>query len=238
MHVLCLILFFGPAQTISGKYIQHAPEFMQAYPAPAIGMPEKLLRESAALARLIEQVGPTLALYVALGDALYTEGDTRLAFRAYDRAHRMDPPNPVLLQQKKDRCEPVAESLIRAEEHEAKLWVDALQSYERARLQAGEDPRDLEPFYARYGRPEEDLGKIVRGTKLAFWAGALSLLLGIALLIGSGRLRRRVAALPLALSALCLAGALMARIAPPYLFASCVLAVAAIAVAVRGRRSA
>jgi len=211
---------------------------MQAYPALAIEMPEKLPRESAAIARLIEQVGPTLALYVALGDALYAEGDTALAYRAYDRAHRMDPPNPVLIQQKKDRCEPVAESLIRAEEHEAKLWVDALQSYERARLQAGEDPHDLEPFYARYGRPEEDLGQIVRATKLAFWAGALSLLLGLALLIGSGRLRRRVAVLPLALSALCLVGALMARLATPYLFASCVLAVAAIAVAVRGRRVA
>ena len=82
-------------------------------------MPEPLPRETAAIARLIEQVGPTLALYVALGDALYAAGDTALAYRAYDRAHRMDPPNPVLIQQKKDRCEPVAESLIRAEEHEA-----------------------------------------------------------------------------------------------------------------------
>ena len=233
-----MILFFGPAQTISGKYIQHSPEFVEAYPAPATAVPEPLPEESAALARLIRQAGPSVRLFVALGDALYAEGDTALAYRAYDRAHRMDPPDPVAIQKRKNRCRPVSEKIIRREEHEAKVWVEALQSYERACLREGADPRDLEPFYRRYGRPEEDLTRIIRARQLAFWSGALSLLFGAALIIGSARVRRRIAALPLALAALCLVGALVARDPPPYLLGAGVLAAAAVAVGMRGRQSA
>ena len=205
---------------------------------PAIPMPERLPPDSGSIARLIEASGPSVALFVALGDALYAEGDTALAYRAYDRAHRMQPADPVAIQKKKNRCEPVAEQVIRQEEHEAKLWVDALQSFERARIEAGENPHDLAGFYARYGRPEEDLGAIVRARRLAFWAGALSLLLALALGIGSGRLQRRVAALPLAFAALCLIGVLTGRDPAPYLFAASALGIAALLVGLRGRRVA
>jgi tetratricopeptide (TPR) repeat protein len=238
VSLLVVILFFGPEQAIAGKYIRHSEEFLAQYPAPAIAVPEKLPADSAALAGIIETGSENVRVFEALGDALYAEGDTALAYRAYDRAHRLGHSNPTALQRKKDRCEPVAENVIRAEEHEAKVWVDALQSYERARLRDGEDPRDLSMFYARYGRSDESLAAIIRERQIAFWVGALSLLLGVALVVGCRRLRRRIAAVPLALAVLCLVGLLLSRVGAPYVFGAVSLGTAAVAVAVFGRRAA
>jgi len=235
--LVALLLFFGgPAQVIAGKYVQHCDEFLRIHPQPAIVVPKVLPKEVAALTQLIEGGHATAAVFEALGDALSAQGDSALAFRAYDRAQLLDPQRSVAIQRKKDGCEPVSQNVIERERREARIWVDALQSYERARIENGEDPRDLEVFYQRYGRPEDDLGKIVQGRQLAFWVGALGLTLGAAFLIGSRRLRRRSAALPLALAALCLVGALRGAVMLPYVMAAAALGLSAVALSVRGRK--
>ncbi len=66
----------------------------------------------------------------------------------------------------------------------------------------------------------------------------LGITLGVALLIGCRRLRGRAAALPLALAALCLVGALRGAVMQPYLMAAAALGLSAVAVAIRGRRVA
>ena len=219
MLVALLLFFGGPAQVIAGKYVQHSEEYLRVHPQPATVVPKELPTDVASLTRLIEGGHATAAMFEALGDALSATGDSALAYRAYDRAQLLDPDRSVALQRKKDGCEPVSQGVIERERREARIWVDALQSYERARIESGEDPRDLKEFYARYGRPEDDLGKIVQGRQLAFWVGALGLALGAAFLIGSRRLRRRASSVPLALAGLCLLGALRGAIMLPYLIA-------------------
>jgi len=201
-------------------------------------VPNPLPEDPAKLAQLIERGSGTTAVFEALGDALSAQGDSALAYRAYDRAQLMKGADGVALQRKKDRCEPVSERVIERERHEAKVWVDALQSFERARIAAGEDPRDLTEFYEQYGRPEDDLEAIIRSRQLSFWAATLAIGLGLAFLIGSGRLRRRIAALPLALAVLCIVAALMSRDALPYFIATIALIVGAGALALRGKRAA
>jgi len=203
------------------------------YPQGAIDVPDPLPTEVDALCRLIEQVGPQARLLGALGDALVAAGRPGLAYRAYDRAQRLGGEGD--LQARKDRLDPVPRSVIEAEEREAKAWVQGLQNYERERIRRGEDPRDLGPFYERYGRPEESLVAKVRIRQTAFWAAALSTLLAFALAIGSARLRRRVAAVPLALAVLCLIGLLLGGPRGPYLWAALLLGASAVVVQLRGR---
>ena len=237
MVVVLLFLFGGAAQIVAGKYIQHSEEFLRLYPQPAIAVPDPLPTAAAELGALIEAGHATARIFEAYGDALSAEGDSALAYRAYDRAQLLDPKASAAIQRKKDRCEPVSTNIMERERREARIWVDALQSYERARIEAGEDPRDLTAFYERYGRAEDDLGSIVQGRQLAFWVGAMGIALGAAFLIGCRRLRRRVAALPLAFAALCLVGALRGAVMQPYLFAAAALGLGALAVALRGRRA-
>ena len=220
--VIALFLFVAtasPAEIIAGKYVQHSAEFLRMYPAPAIVVPDPLPKDVDALCRLIESAGPEPDLLVALGDALFARGDTALAYRAYDRAQRMGHEG---LQPKKDQCEPVPAATIRAEEHEAKVWVHNLQNYERARINAGKDPRDLGPFYERFGRAEESLPARIRERQTAWWTAALSTILALALVIGSRSLPKRFAAAPLVLSGVSLIGAP----AGPFLWASGALALA------------
>jgi hypothetical protein len=236
--VVLLLLFGAPEQIVAGKYVQHSEEYLRLYPQPVTAVPEVLPKDAASLARLIEAGHATAALFEALGDALSAQGDSALAYRAYDRAQLLDPAAGVGLQRKKDRCEPVSAQVIDRERREAAIWVDALQSYERARIADGEDARALDDFYARYGRPEDDLATIVLGRQTAFWAGALGTGLALAFMIGAGRLRRRAAALPLAFAALALVGALRGGATQPYYLAAGALIVGAALVALRGRRAA
>jgi len=238
VFVVLLLLFGGPAQVVAGKYIQHSEEFLRLHPQPAIAVPDPLPRDAVALARLIENGHANAALFEALGDAMSAQGDKAIAYRAYDRAQVLDPKAGVALQRKKDRCEPVSPRVIDQERREAAIWVDALRSYERARIEEGKDPRFLDDFYERYGRPEDDLSEMVRGRQIAFWVGTLGLALGVAFGIGSARLRRRVAAIPLAFAVLCLIGALRGTVALPYFLAAGALLISAGMIAWRGRRAA
>lgn len=233
-----LLLFGGAAQVVTGKYIQHSEEFLRLYPPPAIAVPNPLPQKSDELARLIVSGHATAELFEALGDALSAEGDSGLAYRAYDRAQILDPKAGPRLQPKKDRCEPIAASVLERERKEARIWVDALQSYERARIENGEDPRELAEFYERYGRAEDDLEAIIQGRQLAFWTAVLGIGLGLALVIGAKRFRRRIAAIQLAFAILCLIGAARGVVMTPYLVATGALLVGSLAVAVRGKRAA
>jgi len=236
--VVLLLLFGGPAQVVAGKFIQHSEEFLRLHPQPAIPVPNPLPKNVAALAQLVERGHATAAIFEALGDALSADGDSALAYRAYDRAQILGAADGVAIQRKKDLCEPVSPHVMERERREATVWVDALQSYERARIEQGEDPRDLDDFYARYGRPEDDLATLIRARQIAFWSAALGLGLGAAFVIGSSRLRRRLSAIPLAFAVLCLLGALRGANLQPYLIAMGALAVGAAAVALRGRHEA
>jgi len=206
------------------------------YPSEAIDVPETLPADVDTLCRLIREAGPDARLFAALGDALVEAGEPGLAYRAYDKAQRMGHEGD--LQAKKDRLDPVPRSVIEAEEREAEAWVKGLQAYERERIAKGLDPRDLEPFYERYGRPEESLARRVRVRQTAFWSGALASLLALAFAIGSGRLRRRAAAVAIALAALCLLGPLLGGPRGPYLFGAIALGTAAALVQWRGRAAA
>ncbi|MHC4938173.1 MAG: hypothetical protein ACYTHK_04320 [Planctomycetota bacterium] len=236
MLLALLLVIGGPAETIAGKTVRHSAEFLSMYPAPAIEVPETLPTEVDALCRLIEKMGPRADFFAALGDALLQVGRPGLAYRAYDRAQRLGYEGD--LQREKDKLEPVPDSVIEAEEREAKAWVLGLQEYERERIRRGEDPRDLGPFYERYGRPEESLARYVRIRQTAFWVAALGTVLALAFLIGSARLQRRATAVPLALAGLCLLGPLLGGPAGPYVWAAIALGVSAASIQIRGRAGA
>ncbi|MHC4449100.1 MAG: hypothetical protein ACYS0E_03010 [Planctomycetota bacterium] len=236
MLLALLLVIGGPAETIAGKYVQHSREFLAMYPPPAIEVPNPLPTEVDALCRLIEKIGPQPEFFAALGDALVVVGQPDLAYRAFDRAQRLG--HAGELQRKKDKLDPVPDSVIEAEEREARAWVGGLQEYERERIRREEDPRHLGPFYERYGRPEQSLVRAVQVRQTAFWSAALATVLGLALTIGSGRLRRRVAAIPLALAALCLLGPPLGGPFGPYMWAAVVLGLTAAAIQLRGRPAA
>lgn len=189
MVALVVLVLLGPAETVSGKYYKHSAEFSKLYPAPPVALPEPLPDDVDSLCRLIEAGHATPRLYAALGEALFARGDKRLAYRAFDKAHRivegMDAaqrsgqPDARGLVARKDACPHVDARVIRAEEREAKIWVDALQSFERARIRKGKDPRDLAEFHERYGRPEDSLAAIVRARRMKFLLGAAAVMLGL-----------------------------------------------------------
>ncbi|MEM8883790.1 MAG: hypothetical protein AAGD14_06975 [Planctomycetota bacterium] len=235
MVALLLLVIGGPAETIAGKYLQHSQEFLELYPPAAIAVPEPLPTNVDALCELIQKTGPQPRLLEALGDALALQKKSSLAYRAYDRAQRLGHPDSAALQRKKDSCEPVSDKTIRDEEREAEVWVRYLQDYERARIRNGEDPRGRELFYERFGRPEESLNDHIRMRQTAFWVAALSTLLSLGLVIGSGRIRKKKAAFPLAIAALCLLGPLLGAPPGPYIWAVTLLTLSAALIAWRGQ---
>jgi hypothetical protein len=159
LSLLLALLLLGPAQTIAGKYA----------PRPEAPLPRDLPADVDGLCALIEAGHATAPLFAALGEALLARGDAGLAYRAFDRAHRLGHGDPVRLQQRKDACGRVPDAVIAEEEKEARIWVDALESFRRG------GGADLEEFYARYGRPEESLEEVVRGRRLRFalWVAAV-----------------------------------------------------------------
>ena len=171
MVAITLLLLLGPAQTLSGKYVQHDEEYLRLYPVATPPLPDPLPARVDDLCALIEAGRPTPRLLAALGEALLARGDKELAYRAFRRAHRMKHPQPRRMVARMDACPRVPERVIAAEEFEAKVWVDALRSFERARIAAGEDPRDLTAFHEQYGRPGDDLNAIIRRRRLTFLVG-------------------------------------------------------------------
>lgn len=171
MCAVVLLLALGPAQTISGKYVRHGEECRRLYPRPPVPLPDPLPPGVDELCALIEAGHATPRLFAALGEALFARGERKLAYRAFRRAHRRKHPDPQALVARMDACPRVPEKVIAAEQFEAKVWVDALQSYERARIASGEDPRDLAGFFERYGRAGDDLNAIIRRRRLTFVGG-------------------------------------------------------------------
>ena len=206
MTALLVLLLLGPAQTLSGKYLRHVPDYLELHPMPPVPVPAPLPGDVDALCRLIEAGHETAELFAALGDALLTRGDKQLAYRAFHRAHRLRPEDNAWgrrMQERKYESDRVPTSLVEQEEAAARFWVERLQEYERDRIARGNDPADLAEFYERYGRPEEDLRAYGRARRLSWVGGVVGVLLGIAFGVLSPRLRRRVAWLPLGVAAAC-----------------------------------
>ena len=235
MSPLFLLLLLGPAQTISGKYVQHSEEYRKLYPVEAPPVPAKLPEDVGALCRLIEAGHRTPQLFAALGDALLREGHKRLAYRAFDKAQRLEHPDPTGIVQRKDAATYVADDVIRAEEDEAARWVMALRSYERARIRAGADPRDLALFYERFGRPEDDLNEVIRTRRISFLGGLAGLFVGVAFAVGAPRVRKRAAAVPLLVAGACFLTPLMIGVKGLLPFGGCFALAGGVLVSWRGR---
>ncbi|MGQ0613637.1 MAG: hypothetical protein ACT4PV_07875 [Planctomycetaceae bacterium] len=207
MISIWILLLLGPAQTLSGKYIQHGEEYLAARPRPALVAPAPLPGTVQELCALVEGGAGSPAVFEALGEALLARGEGGLAFRAFDKASRLDHPDKARLERRKDACGArIAPRIIEAEEAEARLWVEALQRFEREQLAAGRDPDDLAAFHARHGRPEEDMFAVRRGIRWSFVGGAAGFLAGLAFLAASRRLPRLAALLPAGIAAACLLG--------------------------------
>ncbi len=204
--MLCVLFLLGPAETVSGKYLQHSAEYRAQYPSKRVAV---WTADVGDLCTLIEKNGATPELWVRLGDALLKDGQADLAYRAFHRAHRARPKDGAFgktMQARKKQCTFVPDTVIQAEEREAKLWVQALQNFERERLSAGADPRDRTEFYARYGDATVNMWAHIRARRLSFAGGACGILVGLAYLICSGVLRRRSLWLPVAVAVACLLG--------------------------------
>lgn len=196
MFLLLVLLLLGPRETLAGKFPGHAPEYLERYPAPVVPLPDPLPADVDALCRLVEAGHGTAGVFEALGDALLARGDGALAYRAFRKAHALAAPDAgTRLQRKRDRCPFVEEAVIEDEEEQARAWVALLREYELARIRQGEDPRDLGPFHAIYGRAEDDLREIAQKRR-TMWALAVAAgLLGAAVVLGGvllmGRRRRK-----------------------------------------------
>ena len=232
---LLLLLMLGPAQTLSGKYYQHSQEYLEKYPVRAVALPAKLPNEVDELCALIEAGHTTSHLYAALGAALLERGDRALAYRAFDKAQRKQHPDRKYIVERKDASEYVAEKTIKNEEREAKIWVDALQSYQRAAIKAGRDPTDLDAFHERYGKPGDDLNRIIRTRRISFLGGIAGVFLGVAFAFGAPRLRKRAAAVPLIAAGACFSGPLILGFAGLLIWGGCFAAVGGLLVSWRGQ---
>jgi len=190
LATLLVLILAGPAQTLSGKYVPRTP----------VPLPAALPGTVDALCRLVEAGHEKAPVYAALGDALFARGDKELAYRAFDKAHRLGHDDGVGLVRRKDDCPHVPDERIRAEEREARIWRDALDSFRRS------GRSDMGEFYERYGRPEDDLNAIIRARRISITGAACGVVVGFAFALLARRMRRRAAAVPAIVGALCLLG--------------------------------
>ena len=190
-----LLVLLGPAQTLSGKYIQHSEEYVKLL-RPTDGHLKTLGAASSVetLCAHIERGDHRARLYRALGEGLAARGDKGLAHRAFRKAHllaeEMDRAFKQQMLQRKFDTGPVSEEQIEREEKEAREWLHSLQEYERKQIAAERDPNDLEEFYAMYGRPEDDMYRTMWRRRTSFLIGAAGVLVGLALLLFSRRIVR------------------------------------------------
>ena len=193
-----LLVLLGPAQTLSGKYIQHSEEYLKLHPFPAGAEQDRLtingVETMDSLYWRIEHGAHDARTYELLGEALAERGDNGLAHRAFRKAHaqaeEMDRGFKQQMLQRMFDTGPVSKELIEREEKQAREWVRALQEYERKQIAAGRDPNDLETFYAMYGRPEDDMYRTMWRRRASFLIGAAGVLVGLALLLCSRRIVR------------------------------------------------
>ncbi|MHC4136034.1 MAG: hypothetical protein ACYTDU_12200 [Planctomycetota bacterium] len=242
MLAVVFVLLLGPGETIAGKYVQHSAEYLERYPARVAPLPAPLPSEVDSLCRLIEAGRHDHPeLFAALGEALFLADRKELAYRAFHRAHRLRPKDAAWgrrMQARKDACPRVSNAVIAEEEKQAAFWVGRRQEFERDRLARGEDPDDLTLFYERYGRPEADLRAHARARRFSWTGGVVGLLIGVAFGAASRRVSRRVAALPLAVAALCLAGPALVGQAGLFYWGAAFATAGAIAVLAFGKRRA
>ena len=185
MLLFLALLLLGPRETLAGKFPGHAPEYLERYPAVPEPLPDPLPADVDALCRLVEAGHETAAVYEALGDALLARGEEGLAYRAFHKAQaKAEGDLKRRMQEKKDRCAYVDPRVIDDEEQQARVWVNALGDYERDRIRRGEDPTDLAPFFARYGRAEDDLREIAQARRKAWGVAMAAGLLGAAAILG------------------------------------------------------
>lgn len=232
---LLLLLVLGPAQTLSGKYVQHADEYLKKYPSKIVALPATLPRKVDELCALIEAGHATAQVHAALGEALLLGGEPALAYRAFDKAQRLKHPDAKYIVARKDASEFVSEKKISEEEYEAKVWVDALQSYERKAMKSDLNPRNLDPFYARYGKPEDDLNAIIRKRQISFLGGILGIFIGVAFAFRATRMRKRAAAIPLIVAGASFGVALLVGFAGLLVLGGCFAAAGGLLVSARGR---
>lgn len=232
---LLLLLVLGPAQTIAGKYYQHSDEYMKQYPQKSVALPQELPNAVAALCALIEAGHTSPQVYAALGEALLRDGEGALAYRAFDRAQRRKHADPNYIVARKDASEYVTEATIRGEEREARIWVDALQSYERAAIRSGRDPGNLDAFHERYGKPEDDLNRIIRMRRVSFLGGMVGIFVGVLFASRATRLRKRAAAIPLIVAAISFVTPLIMGFAGLLVLGGCFATAGGLLVSARGR---
>jgi len=198
-------------------------------------LPLRRTRDVESLCQLIEGGHAVPELFADLGEALLARGDKSLAYRAFDRAHRMrkeDPDWARRMQGRKYACGVrVPREVIEREEQEARLWVGAYRDY---RAHGG---RDLREFYARFGRPEEELAKVVRARQAAWVGGVAGVLAGVVFLLGVRRFPRKLALVPLSCAALSAAGALLLIRTGPLWWGAVFSAAGAAATLLGGRRA-
>ena len=208
VQFILLVALLGPAETIAGKFVQHSEEYLALHPAPP-PPPGKPPAEVSDLCGFIEAGGATADAFAALGDALLRATEKGLAYRAFHRAHRLRPDDTRhgrTMVLRKQACVYVPDRVIGAEQRAAKIWVNALQAYERSRIESGKDPDDLDEFHARFGRAEDDLWRHI-GARRRSWAGGIvGLLVGAAFLLGARRFPRKLALVPLLVAGVCAFG--------------------------------
>jgi hypothetical protein len=186
----------GPAETISGKYVQHSVEFELRQPAmPHPGFPEHPSIEQ--LCAKIEYGLHVPASMALLAERLFENGQGELAFRAFHRARELGHTDPAWIESKKDLCPRVPLEVIKSERREATEWVKQLQNFERKQLAEGKDPADLTEFYLLYGSAEDDMGAVMRNRSLSFLGGVFGVVVGLAFGLVSRLLRRKFALVPL-----------------------------------------
>jgi len=210
MVPVLVLLLLGPAQTIAGKYPHPPPG------AAAEALPDPLPSEVAALCALLERGHDEPAVWGALGEALLADGRGRLAYRAFRKGqrrahaeHRTD--LALALQARCAACPPVPDAVIAAEEAEGAAWAGAYAEWEKDRRARGLPVDDRASFYARWGRPEDDLAAIVRATRVAFLGGVAVGAAGLVVAVGviSGRFARGAAFGALLLGGVALAAPLL-----------------------------
>lgn len=182
MSLFLVLLLLGPRETLSGKFPGHAPEYLERYPGAPVPLPDPLPKDVDDLCRLVEAGHGTPEVYAALGEALFAVGERALAYRAFHAAQVLGAPG---MQEKKDECGYVDPSVIEEEKRLARVWVARLEEYERDRIRRGEDPRELGPFYERYGRAEDDLAAVAQARRTTWGLAAGGTLLGLAAILGA-----------------------------------------------------
>ena len=136
-----LLVLLGPAQTLSGKYIQHSEEYLKLVkPRYGVLPPRGSTNSVEVLCAYIERGDHSAKAYAMLGEALAERGDNGLAHRAFRKAHaqaeEMDRGFKQQMLQRMFDVGTISKEQIQREETQAAEWVHFLQEYERKQIAA------------------------------------------------------------------------------------------------------